>query len=115
MRVVLFHDAGCSKSRAVLALIRAAGIEPECVDTLADPPDRATLVAMIADAGLQTRDAVRTGDAEHETLGLQTASEDALLDALAAHPQLIQRPFVVTPLGTRLCRPPERVLEILPR
>ncbi len=115
MRVVLFHNAGCSKSRAVLTLIRAAGIEPELVEYLSNPPGRSALAAMIAAAGLQVRDALRTGEPGCESLQLGTASDDALLDAMCAHPRLIQRPFVVTPLGTRLCRPPERVSEILPR
>lgn len=113
-RVRLLHNARCSKSRAVLALIRGAGIEPELVDYLQHPPTRAALAALIAAAGLVPRDAIRSGEPAFTALALQVATDDALLDAMAAHPALIQRPFVVAPAGTRLCRPPERVLELLP-
>lgn len=115
MRVVLFHNTACSNSRGVLAILRDAGIEPDIIDYLQAPPTRAALARLIHDAGLRPRDVVRRKEAVFATLGLGDASvDDALLDAMAEHPVLIQRPFVVTPLGTRLCRPPERVRELLP-
>lgn len=112
--VVLFHNARCRKSRAVLALIREAGIEPRIVDYLEHPPTRAALAAMVADAGIEVPDAARRDEPAFAALGLDAATDDALLDAMAAHPVRIQRPFVVAPTGTRLCRPQEVVLELLP-
>ncbi|WP_115559906.1 ArsC/Spx/MgsR family protein [Xanthomonas arboricola] len=99
-----------------MALIRHVGIEPQIVDYLQHPPSRQTLQSLIADAGLSVRDAMRQKGTPYLELGLDNpALEDAaLLSAMIAHPILINRPFVQTPLGTRLCRPSERVLDLLP-
>ena len=117
MSVTIYHNARCSNSRGALELIRAAGIEPRIVDYLVDAPTRDEVAALIAAAGIPVRDAMRTKDALYAELGLGEAALDdgALLDAMAAHPALLNRPFVVTPLGTRLCRPPELVLTLLPQ
>ena len=111
--ITIYHNPRCGTSRNTLAAIRAAGHEPQVVDYLAHPPARAVLVRMIADAGLGVRDAVRSKEALYTELGLDGADDAALLDAMIAHPILINRPFVVTPKGVRLCRPMERVQEIL--
>jgi len=113
MNITIYHNARCGTSRNTLAAIRDAGHAPEVVDYLANPPTRAQLAGMIADAGLQVRDAVRRKEAKYAELGLDEAGDDALLDAMVAHPILIERPFVVTPKGVRLCRPIGRVQEIL--
>ena len=116
MDVTIYHNPACGTSRNTLALIRNAGVEPHIVEYLKTPPSRATLQQLIADAGLSVRDAMRQKEALYRELALDdaTLSDDALLDAMLAHPVLINRPFVVTPLGTRLCRPSELALEILP-
>ena len=116
MDATIYHNPACGTSRNTLALIRHAGIEPQVIDYLATPPSRETLVAMIAAAGLRVREAIREKGTPYLDLGLddQTLGDEALIDAMLAHPILINRPFVVTPLGTRLARPSERVLEILP-
>jgi arsenate reductase len=116
MRTTIYHNPACGNSRGALALIREAGIEPDIIDYLNTPPDRATLAKMIADAGLTVRGAMREKEALYRELALDdpALSDDALLDAMLAHPILINRPFVVTDRGTRLCRPPELVLDILP-
>ncbi|BDI07816.1 arsenate reductase (glutaredoxin) [Sphaerotilus microaerophilus] len=112
--VTIYHNARCSNSRGALALIQAAGIEPRVIDYLKTPPDRATLEGLIRAAGLTPREVIRTKEAVYAELGLDGATDAALIDAMLAHPLLINRPFVVTPSGTRLCRPPEVVREILP-
>lgn len=115
--VELWHKPACSTSRNVLALIRHVGIEPVIVDYLADPPDVARLRQAIADAGLGVRDAIRSKQPEYQALGLDDPGlpDDALLAAMVATPVLINRPFVFTPLGARLCRPESAVvLDILP-
>jgi arsenate reductase len=116
MHTTMYHNQACGNSRGALALIREAGIEPDIIDYLKTPPDRATLAKMIADAGLTVRGAMREKELAYRELALDdpTLSDDALLDAMLAHPVLINRPFVVTDRGTRLCRPPELVLDILP-
>ena len=116
MNVTIYHNPACGTSRNTLAMIRNAGIEPRVIEYLTTPPDRATLRRLIADAGLTVREALRSKERLYAELGLDTPmlDDDALLDAMLAHPVLINRPFVVTPLGTRLCRPSERVLDILP-
>lgn len=116
MEVTIYHNPRCGTSRNTLALIRNAGIEPTVVDYLANPPPRAPLAAMIAAAGLTVREAMRSKEAVYAELGLDNPAlgDDALLDAMLANPILINRPFVVTPVGTRLCRPSEAVLDILP-
>lgn len=115
MDITIYHDPRCGSSRNTLAAIREAGHEPQVIEYLATPPSREQLAAMIAAAGLTPREAVRSKEALFGELGLDKPGVDdgALLDAMAAHPVLINRPFVVTPKGVRLCRPFERVREIL--
>lgn len=116
MKAIIYHNPKCGTSRNTLALIRHAGIEPEVVDYLACPPTRARLVELIGAAGLGVRDAIRQKGTPYLELGLDDAalSDDALLDAMLEHPILINRPFVQTDRGTRLCRPSEVVLDLLP-
>ncbi|WP_369970302.1 arsenate reductase (glutaredoxin) [Stenotrophomonas rhizophila] len=116
MNAVIYHNPNCGTSRNTLAMLRHVGIEPEVIDYLAHPPSRARLVELIAAAGLSVRDAIRQKGTPYDALGLgdPARGDDALLDAMLAHPILINRPFVQTALGTRLCRPSEVVLEILP-
>ncbi|NML60912.1 arsenate reductase (glutaredoxin) [Massilia sp. RP-1-19] len=116
MTVTIYHNPLCGTSRNTLAMIRNAGIEPEVVDYLSATPSRDALAAMIAQAGLTVREAIRSKESVFAELGLDNPAlgDDALLDAMVAHPILINRPFVVTPAGARLCRPSEAVLEILP-
>lgn len=116
MQITIYHNPACGTSRNTLALIRNAGVEPEVVEYLKQTPDRATLKQLVADAGLTVREAMRQKEALYRELGLDNPalSDDALLDAMLSHPILINRPFVVTPAGTRLCRPSELVLDILP-
>ncbi len=115
--VTIYHNPRCSASRNTLALIRERGVEPHVVEYLKTPPDRDTLLRLIADSGLPVREIVRSKEALYKELGLDdsTRSDEALVDAMLAHPVLINRPIVVTPAGTRLCRPTEVVLEILPQ
>jgi arsenate reductase len=116
MDVTIYHNPQCGTSRNTLAMIRLAGIEPHVVEYLKTPPSREQLVAMIADAGLSVRQAIREKGTPFAELGLgdPALTDEQLLDAMLAHPILINRPFVVTPLGTRLARPSELVLDILP-
>jgi arsenate reductase len=116
MDVTIYHNPQCGTSRNTLAMIRHAGIEPHVVEYLKTPPSREQLVAMIADAGLSVRQAIREKGTPFAELGLgdPALTDEQLLDAMLAHPILINRPFVVTPLGTRLARPSELVLDILP-
>lgn len=116
MSVTIYHNPGCGTSRNTLAMIRNAGIEPEVIEYLEHPPTREQLESMIASAGLTVREAIREKGTPYAELGLADASltDDQLVDAMLAHPILINRPFVVTPLGVRLCRPSEVVLDILP-
>ncbi len=110
---VIYHNPRCSTSRKTLDLLRDNGIEPEVVEYLKTPPTRAELATMINDAGIEVRTAVRKKEALYAELGLANASDDELLDAMVEHPILIERPFVVTPRGTRLARPIDAVREIL--
>lgn len=116
MHVTIYHNPSCGTSRNTLAMIRNAGIEPTVVEYLETPPSRAELKTMIADAGLTVREAIREKGTPYAELGLDdsTLSDEELLDAMVKEPILINRPFVITPLGTRLCRPSEVVLDILP-
>ena len=116
MSVTVWHNPACGTSRNVLGLIRAVGIEPVVIEYLAHPPLREKLVALIAAADLTPRALLRENGTPYVELGLgdPSLSDDALLDAMLAHPILINRPLVETPLGTRLCRPSEVVLDILP-
>ncbi|MFM0254327.1 arsenate reductase (glutaredoxin) [Paraburkholderia sediminicola] len=116
MSVTIYHNPDCGTSRNTLAMIRNAGIEPEVIEYLRTPPDRETLKGLIARSGLTVRSALREKDTPYAELGLgdTSLSDEQLLDTMMQHPILINRPFVVTPLGVRLCRPSEVVLEILP-
>lgn len=116
MDVTIYHNPACGTSRNTLALIRAAGIEPVVIEYLLHPPTREQLATMIADAGLNFREAIREKGTPYAELSLDNPdlTDDQLLDAMIATPILINRPFVVTPLGTRLARPSEAVLDILP-
>lgn len=115
--VVIFHNPACATSRNTLALIRNAGIEPEIVEYLRNPPPRDILTEMIRGAGLSVREALRQKGTPYGELGLDNPAltDSQLLNAMMEHPILINRPFVVTELGTRLCRPSEVVLDILPQ
>ena len=114
--VVIWHNPRCGTSRNVLALLRHAGFEPTVIEYLREPPDRSLLRETIAASGLGVREAMRTKEPAYRERGLDDPAldDDALLDAMLAEPVLINRPFVRTPLGTRLCRPSEVTLEILP-
>ena len=109
----IYHNPRCSTSRKTLELLRDNGVEPVIIEYLKTPPSRAQLVEMIRAAGIPVRDAVRSREPLYAELGLANASDDELLDAMAEHPILIQRPFVVTSKGTRLARPLDAVHEIL--
>ena len=113
----IYHNPSCGTSRNTLALIRNAGIEPTIIEYLRTPPSREQLEALIAAAGLTVRQALREKGTPYQELGLDNPAlgDGQLLDAMTAHPILINRPFVVTSLGTRLCRPSELVLDILPQ
>ncbi|MFN7126534.1 MAG: arsenate reductase (glutaredoxin) [Allorhizobium sp.] len=116
MTVTIYHNPGCGTSRNTLDLIRHAGIEPTVIEYLKTPPSKEDLAKMIADSGLSVRQAIREKGTPYEELGLAdpALSDDQLLDAMIATPILINRPLVVTDMGTRLCRPSEVVLDILP-
>lgn len=116
MDVTIYHNPDCGTSRNTLALIRHAGIEPTVIEYLKTPPSREQLIKMIADAGLTVRQAIREKGTPYKELGLDNPNltDDQLLDAMLKDPILINRPFVITPMGTRLSRPSEVVLDILP-
>lgn len=116
MDVTIYHNPACGTSRNTLEMIRNAGIEPTVIECLNNPPTRSQLVKMIAGAGLTVRGAIREKGTPYAELGLDNPelSDDQLLDAMLKDPILINRPFVITPRGTRLSRPSEVVLEILP-
>ena len=116
MDVTIYHNPDCGTSRNTLGLIRNAGIEPTVIEYLKHPPERATLVDLIERAGLSVRAAVREKGTPYHELGLDdpAVTDEQLIDAMLAHPILINRPLVVTPTGVRLCRPSEVVLDILP-
>jgi arsenate reductase (glutaredoxin) len=116
MDVIIYHNPKCGTSRNTLGLIRNAGIEPHIVEYLKTPPSRALLTQLIARMGISVRALLREKDAPFHELELSDPdlTDDALLDAVMAHPILINRPIVVTPNGVRLCRPSEQVLELLP-
>ncbi|MGO9523179.1 arsenate reductase (glutaredoxin) [Mycobacterium sp.] len=110
---VVYHNPNCSTSRKTLDLLRDHGLEPNVVQYLKTPPSRDELVRLIRDAGIDVRTAVRRRESLYAELNLADASDEQLLDAMAEHPILIERPFVVTPKGTRLARPIDAVREIL--
>ncbi|HGY1011960.1 TPA: glutaredoxin-dependent arsenate reductase [Aeromonas salmonicida subsp. smithia] len=115
-QITIYHNPACGTSRNTLELIRNSGGEPTVVHYLETPPSRETLVALIGAMGMPVRDLLRKNVPPYEALELaeNRFSDDELIDAMLAHPILINRPIVVTPLGTRLCRPSEVVLDILP-
>ncbi|MGV2141445.1 MULTISPECIES: arsenate reductase (glutaredoxin) [Rhizobium/Agrobacterium group] len=116
MDVTIYHNPDCGTSRNTLALIEHAGIQPTVIEYLKTPPSREQLVKMIADAGLTVREAIREKGTPYTVLGLgyPELTDDQLIDAMLETPILINRPFVITPMGTRLSRPSEVVLDILP-
>jgi len=116
MTITIYHNPACGTSRNVLALIRNSGDEPRIIEYLKTPPSRAELVDLIARMGVPVRSILREKGTPFHELGLDNPAltDDALIDAMIAHPILMNRPIVVTPLGTALCRPSETVLDILP-
>jgi arsenate reductase len=114
--ITIYHNPACGTSRNTLALIRNSGTEPTIVHYLETPPSRAELVKLIADMGISVRGLLRNNVEPYEQLGLaaDVFTDEQLIDFMLQHPILINRPIVVTPLGTRLCRPSETVLDILP-
>jgi arsenate reductase len=115
LEVTIYHNPKCSTSRNVLAALREQGIEPHIVEYLKEPPSRAQLVKRMKQAGLSAAELIRAKEKTFAELGLDLAAmpEGALIDAMAEHPILMNRPIVVTPKGVRLCRPAERLDEIL--
>lgn len=115
MNITIYHNPECGTSRNTLALIRNAGVEPEVIEYLKQPPSSELLAKLIADSGLTVRAAIRQKGTPYAELGLDAPglTDAQLLEAMLAHPILINRPFVVTPNGSRLCRPSELVLDIL--
>lgn len=116
MSVTIYHNPKCGTSRNVLAMIRASGEEPDVIEYLKTPPGRDKLVELIAAMGRSVRDMLREKGTPYHDLGLDDPkwSDDELIDFMVEHPILMNRPIVVTPLGTALCRPSEKVLDILP-
>lgn len=114
--ITIYHNPECGTSRNTLELIRNSGVEPTVIHYLETPPSRDELVALIVAMGMPVRELLRKNVPPYEALALaeDRFSDDELIDAMLAHPILINRPIVVTPLGTRLCRPSELVLDILP-
>ena len=114
--ITIYHNPACGTSRNTLAMIRQSGEEPTVIEYLNNPPSRAELVELIARMGIAPRELLREKDTPYDQLGLgdNKWSDDQLIDFMMQHPILINRPIVVTPLGVTLCRPSERVLEILP-
>ena len=114
--ITIYHNPKCGTSRNVLALIRNSGVEPEVIEYLKTPPTKARLAELVAATGQGVRALIREKGTPYAELGLADAkwSDDQLLDFMLAHPILINRPLVVTPLGVKLCRPSETVLDILP-
>ncbi|HDR9510476.1 arsenate reductase (glutaredoxin) [Burkholderia cepacia] len=114
--ITIYHNPDCGTSRNVLALIRNSGEEPVVIEYLKTPPSRETLVKLLADAGMTVRDVLREKGTPYAELGLGDPkwTDEQLLDFIGQHPILMNRPIVVTPIGTKLCRPSEAVLDILP-
>jgi arsenate reductase len=114
--IIVYHNPACGTSRNTIGLIRNAGIEPHVVEYLKTPPSRDLLVDLVRRAGITPRALLREKGTPYAELGLadETLSDDALFDAMVAHPILINRPLVVSPMGVKLCRPSEAVLDLLP-
>lgn len=117
MDVIIYHNPDCGTSRNTLAMIRNAGVEPHVIEYLKTPPTRLLLRQLIERMGVPVRDVIREKGTPYKELGLDNPdlTDDQLLDAMMAHPILINRPIVVTPNGVRLCRPSEAVLDLLPQ
>jgi arsenate reductase len=115
--ITIYHNTACGTSRNTLALIRNSGVEPDVIEYLKTPPSKATLQSLIAAMGISTRELLREKGTPYDALALAEShwTDDQLLDFMLAHPVLMNRPVVVTPLGTRLCRPSEAVLDLLPQ
>lgn len=115
-KITIFHNPQCGTSRNTLALIRNSGVEPEVIEYLKAPPSRQRLVQLLVKMGIRARDLLRRKGTPYDELGLENPAltDDQLIDAMVAHPILINRPIVETHLGTKLCRPSEVVLDILP-
>ena len=116
MNIVIYHNPSCGTSRNTLAMIRQSGEEPEVIEYLKTPPSREKLKELIATMGITVRELLRQKETPYQELGLgdPKLTDEELIGAMLAHPILINRPIVVTPLGVRLCRPSETVLDILP-
>jgi len=116
MSITIYHNPACGTSRNTLAMIRNSGVEPTVIEYLQTPPSRDTLAKLIADMGITVRELLRRKGTPYDELGLDNPkwTDEQLLDFIVAHPVLMNRPIVATPLGTRLCRPSELVLDILP-
>jgi arsenate reductase len=116
MNITIFHNPACGTSRNVLAMIRNSGVEPQIVNYLQTPPGREKLVELLAAMGITVRELLRRKGTPYDELKLDDPkwTDDELIDFMVEHPILMNRPIVATPLGTRLCRPSERVLDILP-
>ena len=116
MDVIIYHNPACATSRNALALIRNAGVEPHIIDYQKCPPTRLLLRQLLARAGLTMREILRQKGTPYKELGLADPAldDEALLDAIVAHPILMNRPLVVSPKGVRLCRPSEKVIDLLP-
>ena len=114
--IIIYHNPACGTSRNTLGLIRNAGLEPHVIEYLKTPPSRGLLESLVARAGITPRALLREKEAPYAELGLANAelSEADLFDAMVAHPALINRPLVISPLGVKLCRPSEEVLDLLP-
>lgn len=114
--IIIYHNPACGTSRNVLELVRNSGVEPHVVEYLKTPPSRAMLVQLMERAGMTPRQLLREKNTPYAELGLddEAIGDEGLIDAMMDHPVLINRPLVVTPLGVRLCRPSEAVLDILP-
>ena len=117
MSATIYHNPRCGTSRNVLQMLRDAGIEPSIIEYMKNPPSRPTLAGLIQQSGLSVAQAVRSKEPLYQEMGLGAAdvTDEQLLDAMADNPILINRPFVVTELGARLCRPAELVQELLPK
>ena len=113
MKATIWHNPNCGTSRTTLALLRERGADVEVIEYLKDPPSRAKLAQLYRDAGIAPREGLRVRGTDAEERGLTTAGDDAVLDAMAADPRLIERPLVETTKGVRLCRPVEKIEEIL--
>lgn len=116
MDVIIYHNPACGTSRNTLGLVRNAGVEPHVIEYLKCPPSREMLVRLIERMGVAVRDVIRQKGTPYDDLGLgnPSLSDDALIDAMIEHPILINRPIVVTPKGVMLCRPSEKVIDLLP-